>query len=377
MMSNTSKQNHYPLRAVPGYFGNHPGIQIGATTTPLADDEELQIFQQLGVEWVMLKVPDQSLHSVDNYKHWKERFARYDMQIYRIGSHWHNMAEVTLGLEDCDRKTDDYLTHIRNLSAAGIYYTTYAHMANGIWSSGKATGRGGSQARTLDLDIARGKWEDWGFEGEVPDGVRGQWDHWSLEGEVPHDREFTEDELWDNYERFMRKVVPVAEEAGVYIGMHPDDPPVYTLGGVPRCILGNFAGYQRALEIADSPNIGVCLCVGCWLEGGAEGMGVDVLEAIRTFGQQGKIFKVHFRNVTNPMPEPWRETMMDEGYMDMTKVMAALQEVEFDGCVIPDHIPEMSSQKCGENGGTQAGLGFSIGYMRALANAECRSSIAD
>ena len=277
-MSNTSKQNHYPLRAVPGYFGNHPGIQIGATTTPLADDEELQIFQQLGVEWVMLKVPDQSLHSVDNYKHWKERFARYDMQIYRIGSHWHNMAEVTLGLEDCDRKTDDYLTHIRNLSAAGIYYTTYAHMANGIWSSGKATGRGGSQARTLDLDIARGKWEDWGFEGEVPDGVRGQWDHWSLEGEgeVPHDREFTEDELWDNYERFMRKVVPVAEEAGVYIGMHPDDPPVYTLGGVPRCILGNFAGYQRALEIADSPNIGVCLCVGCWLEGGAEGMGVDV-----------------------------------------------------------------------------------------------------
>jgi mannonate dehydratase len=359
-MSTTSEQKRYPLRAVPGYFGTHPGIQIGATTTPLAEDEELLVFQQLGVEWAMLKVPDESLHSVDNYKRWKERFARYDMQIYRIGSQWHNMAEVTLGLEDCDRKTDDYITHIRNLSAAGIYYTTYAHMATGIWTSGTATGRGGIQARTLDLDVARGQWDDKVLKGEVPD-----------------NREFTENELWDNYERFMRKVVPVAEEEGVYIGMHPDDPPVYTLGGVPRCILGNFAGYQRALEIADSPNIGVCLCVGCWLEGGAEGMGVDVLEAIRTFGQQGKIFKVHFRNVTNPMPEPWRETMMDEGYMDMTKVMAALQEVEYDGCVIPDHIPQMSSPKCGENGGTQAGLGFSIGYLRAIANANLRMPIAD
>jgi len=349
------EKNRYPLRAVPGYFGSHPGIQIGATTTPLADDEELQIFQQLGVEWVMLKVPEESLHSVDNYIIWKERFARFDMQIYRIGSHWHNMASVTLGLEDCDRMTNNYITHIRNLSTAGIYYTTYAHMATGIWTSGTATGRGGSQARTLDLDVAREQWED-----KV------------LEGEEPKYRQFTEDELWDNYEKFMSKIVPVAEEAGVFIGMHPDDPPVYALGGVPRCILGNFAGYQRALEVADSPNIGVCLCVGCWLEGGAKGMGVDVLEAIRTFGQQGKIFKVHFRNVTNPMPEPWRETLMDEGYMDMTKVMAALQEVEYDGCVIPDHIPQMSSPKCGENGGTQAGLGFSIGYIRAIANANLR-----
>jgi len=97
-----------------------------------------------------------------------------------------------------------------------------------------------------------------------------------------------------------------------------------------------------------------------------------VLEAIHAFGKQGKLFKVHFRNVTNPMPEPWRETMMDEGYMDMTRVMSALQEVEFDGCIIPDHIPQMSG-----DGGLQAGLGYSIGYMRALANANLRMSTAD
>ncbi len=356
MHDSLSQEKQYPLRAVPGFFGSHPGIQIGTTVSPLVDDTELQQLQQLGVEWVMLNVPDQSLHCVANYKSWIERFARYDIQIYSILNHdVHNMEAVTLNLEDCDRKTEEFNIFIRNLGAAGIYYKTYAHMATGIWSSDSTTGRGGIKARTLDLSNARGYWDEKEFEGELP-----------------HGRIYTEDELWDNYERFMRKIVPVAEEAGVFIGMHPDDPPVYALGGVPRCILGNFAGYQRALEIADSPNIGVCLCVGCWLEGGEKGMGVDVLEAIHAFGKQGKLFKVHFRNVTNPMPEPWRETLMDEGYMDMTKVMAALQEVEFDGCIIPDHIPKMSG-----DGGLQAGLGYSIGYMRALANADFGMRIAD
>ena len=58
--------------------------------------------------------------------------------------------------------------------------------------------------------------------------------------------------------------MPVAERAGVYIGIHPDDPPVYPLGGVPRALFGSFAGFCKAMEIADSPNIGVCLCLGCW-----------------------------------------------------------------------------------------------------------------
>ena len=115
----------------------------------------------------------------------------------------------------------------------------------------------------------------------------------------------------------IRKVAPVAEEAGVYIGIHPDDPPVYALGGIPRCIFGNFAGYKRAMDIADSPNIGVCLCVGCRLEGGKQGMGASVEEAIHYFGARNKLFKIHFRNVSNPMPDPWVETLMDDGYQDM------------------------------------------------------------
>ncbi|MCB0139194.1 MAG: mannonate dehydratase, partial [Caldilineaceae bacterium] len=73
------------------------------------------------------------------------------------------------------------------------------------------------------------------------------------EGEITHGRKYTEDELWDNYAYMIQQIAPVAEEEGVYIGIHPDDPPVYPLGGIPRCMFGNFSGYKTAMEIADSP----------------------------------------------------------------------------------------------------------------------------
>src|SRR5205085_1223417 len=123
----------------------------------------------------------------------------------------------------------------------------------------------------------------------------GTWNGQPRSGALTHERVYSEAEMWENYTYFIRAVAPVAEEVGVLIGIHPDDPPGLPLGGVPRCIFSSFDGYQRALEIADSPNVGLCLCVGCWLEGGAT-MGRDVFETIRYFGGQGKVFKVHFRN---------------------------------------------------------------------------------
>ena len=87
-------------------------------------------------------------------------------------------------------------------------------------------------------------------------------------------------------------------------------------------------------------------------------MGKDVLETIHYFGSRGKIFKIHFRNVNAPLPH-FVETFVDDGYMDMYKVMRALREVNFNGAMIPDHIPEMI-------GGSRAGTAYSIAYMKAL-----------
>lgn len=336
--------DRYPL-IIPGYFGSQPGIQLGTQLGHNASDDELTFARQLGVEWVMTGLPDDR-HTLADYLALRQRFADHGLKVYRLANHrCHNMESITLALGDREAKLAEYLDYIRLLGAAGIHYSTYAHMANGIWSSERESVRGGAPARALRLDQSPIGW--W---------IERQW-----QGELTHGRAYSEEELWDNYAWFMQRVVPVAEEAGVFIGIHPDDPPVFGLGGIPRCIFGTFEGYQRALDIADSPNIGVCLCVGCWLEGGPA-MGADVPDAIRAFGAQGKLFKVHLRNVTAPLPEGFVETFLDDGYQNMVEVVRALAEIGFTGALISDHLPGMV-------GGRYASEGYAVGYMRALIQA--------
>jgi mannonate dehydratase len=336
----------YPLTVIPGYYASQPGIQIGTQMRADASDEDMRFARQLGIEWVMTGLDDPRDHTLANYLALKRRFEANGLKIYRLYNHGcHNMEEVTLNLPGRDAKIAEFLAFIRNLGAAGIHYSTYAHMGNGIWSSANEPLRGGAKGRALRLQGEKTGW--W---------LEKRWHE-----PFSHGRAYSEAELWENYAYFIEQVVPVAEEAGVYIGIHPDDPPVYTLAGVPRPIFGTFAGYQRALEIAASPNIGVCLCVGCWLEGGPA-MGKDVVETIRYLGGRHKLFKVHFRNVTAPLPEGFVETMLDDGYGDMVAIMGALREVGYDGAIISDHLQDMI-------GGRHAAEAYAVGYMRGLLQA--------
>jgi len=260
------------------------------------------------------------------------------------------MDVITLNLEGRDRRLAGYLDYIRALGEAGINYSTYAHMANGIWRSGNVRPiRGGEPGGGLDLANPKkqGRWA-----GTV----------WNSD-ELSHGRTYTEEELWDNYAYFITRVAKVAEESGVFIGIHPDDPPVYTLGGVPRTLFGTFEGYKKALEIAGSKNIGVCLCCGCWLQGGDK-MGADVYDAIRFFGSQNKLFKLHVRNVTNPLYEEggFAETYPDDGYGDVVKMVSILSEIGFDGCIINDHLAPMV-------GGDRVSEAYQTAYLKGVVDA--------
>jgi len=316
-------------------------MKIAAQVSPEATDEELAFVRQMGVEYAVLWTSGDKA-SYEYYASRRKLFETAGLKIYGFGSSSvHNQDAIVLGLPGRDEKIEEYKTHLRNLGKAGILYTTYAHMANGIWSTAPEPTRGGALARAFNLEKAEaGFWD--GVEYRVP---------------LTHGRAYTADEIWDNFAYFLRQVVPVAEEAGVRIGIHPDDPPVPELGGIPRCIFSSFEGYRRALELANSPNIGICLCVGCWLEGGPD-MGQDVFETIRYFGERNKLFKVHFRNVTQPLPY-FVETFIDDGYMDMYRVLKALHEVDFDGVLIADHIPRMANDQ-------RVGTAYTIGYMKAL-----------
>jgi mannonate dehydratase len=330
---------------------NAPGIKVSVQVGSDPSDEDLQFVRQLGGEYVNIWTNAEAA-TYENFMRLRKKVEGAGLRVWNIGNlNVHNMEEVTLNLPGREKKIEEYKAYLRNLGKAGISYTTYAHMGNGIWSTEPETTRGGAKARAFDLAKAK----------------QGYWNGKVFAGPLTHGRVYTKEEIWENYTYFIKAIVPVAEQEGVRIGIHPDDPPVPELGGVPRCIFGNFDGYQRALAIANSPNIGVCLCAGTWLEGGKL-MGKDVVEAIHAFGGQGKLFKVHFRNVSAPLPH-FVETFVDNGYMDMYKVMKALREVNFDGVVIPDHIPEMI-------GGGRAGTAYSIAYMKALvarANEEVKT----
>lgn len=317
-----------------------PGIKLSLQVPTDPSDQDLQFAQQLGVGWVNIPSGGDKA-TLENFVRWKQRAEAKGLKVWNIGnSNVHNMPEVTLNLPGRDQKIEEYKQFLRNLAQAGLSYTTYAHMGNGIWSSERETTRGGAPARAFRLATAKGHWA-----GKV------------FEGPLSHGRKYTKEELWENYTYFIKQVVPVAEEVGIRIGIHPDDPPVPELAGVPRCIFGNFDGYVRALEIANSPNIGVCLCCGTWMEGG-KATGKDVFEAVRAFAKMGKLWKIHFRNVTAPIPY-FVETFVDNGYTDMWKLIRTLKEVDFRGNLIADHVPEMV-------GGNRVSWAYSIGYIKAM-----------
>jgi mannonate dehydratase len=173
------------------------------------------------------------------------------------------------------------------------------------------------------------------------------------------DRTYQPEGIWDNYTHFIKRAAPVAEDANVRIAIHPEDPPGQTFGGEPRVIASSFDGYKRAFEIADSPNVGMCLCTGCWLEGG-EIMGKDIIETIKYFGARNKIFKVHFRNVSSTLPV-FHETWPDDGYYDMYLIMRALREVNNDCIITADHWPGRKTED-----GVYTGWSHCAAYMNAL-----------
>jgi mannonate dehydratase len=307
------------------------GIAIGDRFSPDPTEKDFAIFKQSGVEYATVWTTIDKV-TLDYMKEMRRRLESNGIQLWNIGIlDLHCDPALVLGLPGRDEKVEQYKAYLQNLGQAGIRYTTYAHMANIKMAPYYATGRGvtrGASTRLFDWEAAK----------KLP---------------LSHGRVYSEDEIWQTFTTFIRAVMPVAEKAGVKIGLHPDDPPVPSLGGVAR-VFRNVEGYERAIKIADSDNFGLCLCVGTWAEGG-DMTGKDVYEMIRHFGPKKKIFKVHFRNVDKPLPV-FQETFIDNGYIDMYKVMKLLQEVKFDGVMIPDHVPEPSPTN----------NGWAIGHMRAL-----------
>ncbi len=163
-------------------------------------------------------------------------------------------------------------------------------------------------------------------------------------------------------ESLPRRASRVAEETGVRLALHPNDPPLREIAGIP-CLIRSAESYRKAFRIASSPLLGMEFCCGCWLEGGSA-FG-ELLDGIREFGGDGRIFIMHFRNVSAPLPR-FVETFVDDGYMDMARVVDALGEIDYDGTLILDHSPELVGAEGASGSYPFAGTAYAIGYMKAL-----------
>jgi mannonate dehydratase len=299
-------------------------------------DDDLRFLQQIGLEWVRLEFADGPV-TLDSLRAAQQRFARFGMKIYSGVHYSYRSRRVQLGEPGRDQDIETYRRFLRDLGKLEIPVASYDfHPANTYTT--KMVEHRGYTSREFDLDDFRARVEKRQF-----------------------DREYSADDIWATYTYFVKAVLPAAEEAGVKLALHPDDPPVAKMNGVAK-LFTHYDGYRRAEEIAGaSRNWGLTFCAGTWSEGG-DRMGKNVFEMIRDFGGRGKIFEVHFRNVTGPLPH-FIETFPDDGYMDMYQVMKSLREVRFSGALEPDHVPRLA----GDSGTLlRAGTAYCIACMRAL-----------
>ena len=321
-----------------------PGIKIGMSHVFSASvtDKELFFLKQLGIGHIQGWVTDKE-STYEDITGFRRKIESAGFELFHLG-HWDlfSNVDVILGLPGRDAKIERFKEFLRNLGRAGIHTTTIAWAAPVRAENLRmSTTIRGCTTRAFDMGIA----------GSIP---------------LQHGREFTEEELWDSYAYFIERILPVAEEAGVRLALHPSDPPI-SMGGVPGIFRSNSA-FERAMEIAHhSPNAGMLFCLGTWGEmAGAAGNGEDIIGAIRHFGKAGSLFEMHFRNVSSPVPV-FHETFVDSGYIDMYRVVKALSEVEFSGLLVPDHFPEFENHE--SSAGHGVAVAYSIGYMKALVEA--------
>lgn len=168
----------------------------------------------------------------------------------------------------------------------------------------------------------------------------------------------TPEQLWQRLDDFLAAVLPVAEEAGVQLALHPDDPPMPTLRGTARLVYQPSL-YQKLLEMRPSPANKLEFCIGSLAEM-TEG---DIYDVIDTYSRQDAIAYVHFRNVRGKVPR-YHEVFVDEGDVDMLRAIRILHANGYDGVLIPDHTPQMT---CAAP--WHAGMAFALGYMRAAIQA--------
>ena len=307
---------------------NHPGDQPVGDDTGwglAGDPDQLWTYEELAALKRQINAAGLELEAIENFD----------------PAHWHDI------LLDGPKKRlhlENIKTIIRNGGKAGIPIFGYNFSIAGVAGRVKGT-------------FARGAAEAVGMDGPFDKPMRNGmvwnmvYDRSAPEGTVPS---ATTEQLWQRLKGFLEEVIPVAEEAGVTLAAHPDDPPLPSIRGQPRLVYQPRL-YQKLLDLKPSPRNALEFCVGTLAEM-TEG---DIYDVVDTYSRQGKLAYVHLRNVRGKVPS-YKERFIDEGDVDVLRVLRILKQNGFKGVVIPDHAPQMA---CAAP--WHAGMAYALGYLRA------------
>ncbi|WP_458187050.1 mannonate dehydratase [Haladaptatus sp. NG-WS-4] len=309
-----------------------------ALILPPECDERWDLAKQMGVENAVVH----TLEIGDESRPWRyeellnltQRFRDYGLDVEVIEGCVPISDDTRLGRPGRDEGIARFKQYLRNLGELDVPVVAYDWMAGKRWArtSTAVPSRGGSLTTGYDHELMR----------NAPD-----------QELAPVEAE----ELWEGLEYFLNEVVPVAEEAGVKLALHPDDPPLGNVRGVDR-IVTSVENYERILDLYDSEYNGITFC-----QGNFAAMGADVPATIRRFGD--RINFVHFRDVDGDA-DRFVETWHDDGPTDMLACIEAYRDIGFDGPARPDHVPTMAGEDNDNPGYMTLGRLYATGYMKGL-----------
>lgn len=333
-------------RATAGPVRMHVGCQKGPTNS-----RQLQLFKRYGVDHIC-GYPSTSASdgawTVDDLKRARDLCEQHGVALSMVAlpfltsSHIDRepRGAIMLGASpERDRDIEQIQKMIAACAQAGIPAFKYNMSLLGVVRTRRRPGRGGSSYSSWRLADAQDK------------------DKLTRAGVVDADR------FWERITYFLDRVIPVCEENKVRAACHPHDPGMPPTGyqGITR-VLGTVEGLRKFVSIRESPYHGLNLCLGTTAEMLAD-PGRELIPVIREFGRRGKIFNIHFRNIRGRRDD-FVETFPDEGDVDMLEAALALQEVGYDGMLMPDHMPTHP-----DDPGTHQAFAFGYGYIHATLRA--------
>ena len=302
-------------------------------------DRQWEYASQLGIRYADGRMVDGQIEEIagsyERLKAMKEHYAERGFQLKVLEPAPPNQ-KIKQGLPGRDEEIERMCTLIRNMGRLGIEVLCYNFVAYFNWERTRFDYPERGNALVSEYDYSKTD-----HSVLTPCGI------------------ITEEQMWQNFAYLQRAIVPVAEEAGVKLALHPDDPPVPAIRGISR-FLTSADAMERAVNLVPSPSMGITMC-----QGSFQAMGEDVVSRIRRFGELGKIHFVHFRD-TRGNKYRFHETFHDNGPTDMAAAIRAYRETGYHGYVRVDHVPAMAGESVERPGYGSVGRLYAIGYLRGL-----------